>query len=330
MRELEEALARLVRIVSSEIPRGASWRLVVIGSAAAGEVTIDGRTGTWRSDIEAYLESPDDRLASWLGRIHRRLEGMQPCFDLSGGDPRKMSRWDTRQWLVDAGRIGRRLAGSGDAWDEPFATFADRPVPRADAAVLLSNRCAGMLEGGGDPYVLAKAVIDTVGAGLILLGRHETTVARRLESVGSPEIARELVRIGIPAGLIDRFVDAATWKLTGDPLAEELFRERSAPTSWLLRAAVSALLRQEFGCRGKDGVEGFELWARTRDPANVVRDWLRALRRAPSALFGALRWWSVGPLWGARLGVVRAWALELDETHRRRALGDWKLVAKGV
>jgi hypothetical protein len=54
------------------------------------------------------------------------------------------------------------------------------------------------------------------------------------------------------------------------------------------------------------------------------------LRRAPWIWLRALRWWDVGPLWGARLEVVQAWAGEADVAHRRRALDDWKLLAKGV
>jgi hypothetical protein len=328
--ELEAALDLLGAVVASGLPEDASWRLVLIGSAAAGEVTIDKRTGAWRSDVEAYLESPDRRLPAWLSGIRQTLSGLRPSFDLSGGDPRRMDAWETRQWLVDAARVGRRLAGRRDDWTEPFAAFAGRPVPRSEAAILLSNRCAGLLEGGDDPYGLAKALIDTVGAGLILLGRHRTTVRERLEAVASREVARDLVALGITPGVLDRFVLAAAWKLSGDSAAEAAFRVEEASTRWMLRICWRELFRVLYGPGGGDGVELFARWARGVRLSVVVRDWGRAFRRSPSAIRGVFRWRETGPLWGARIAVARAWIQDWDPILRRRALGDWKLVARGV
>lgn len=330
MPDLDRLVAALVDRVAAEIPAGVRWRLVLIGSAAARETSRDRRSGRWLSDIEAYLECPDPRRELWLETLRRALSGRNPSIDLSAGDPDAIRSWPTRQWLVDAGRVGRRIGGMGDSWEDPFAAFADRPVPRSEAAVLLANRCAGLLDGGNHAYPLAKAVIDTVGAALIVVGRHQPTVRGRLEALRTRDGCAEVLATGIAPGLVGAFHLACAWKLEGDPAAEDAFRAGEGRTVALLRRSIRELLRRSFGPGAGDGTEELERWARSRGRERVVRDWLRALRNAPWVWSRFLRWWDVGPLWGARLEVVRAWAGDVDATHRRRALDDWKILAKGV
>ena len=61
MSELERILSLCRRAVRGGIPEGMPWRLLAIGSAATGEVTLteSDRGVSWISDVELYLESPD-------------------------------------------------------------------------------------------------------------------------------------------------------------------------------------------------------------------------------------------------------------------------------
>lgn len=334
MRDLKTVLERCAAIVQATVPEGMRWRLLVVGSAASGEVTVEWKSTdfVWKSDVELYLQSPDpglDEVLTRAGALLRVADG--PRIDLAGASPDTIAKFAPRQWLVDAGRVGRRIAGSGDDWREPFARFASAKPGPEDALVLLANRCAEFLDPHAEElYALAKCVLDTVSAALILRGEYRSSIRERIRALSDSVIVSECLESGMDWRLVDCARKAAEWKLTGTRREKDAFLE-SVPTALeALKSSVPRLVAAASKGRGSEGLESLRRWIRGRSPIDVVRDWSRALLRSRSRIVEARFPLDFGPLWGARLEVLDAFVVDRGRERSRQAHRRWVAFAKGV
>lgn len=334
MLELRQVLAEVSKRVSDTAGDRIRWRLTVIGSAAAGETTqsTDNVGTRWRSDVELYLQSPDAGLESVLIDCRNALECFPgPRIDISGGDPRTVESFRPKQWLIDAGKVGRKLSGVGDAWPDPFQVFAKLEPSPEDALVLLSNRCAEYMDPCKDSdYALLKCVLDFSSAGLILSGAYRSTVRGRMQQLANPTVRRDCIEAGMDPALPACAALAALWKLDGSDSSREAFVAVRDAALAAVRASLPGMVATACSGSPEGGLKQLESWLEGRAIRELVRDWGRGVARSPwSALlaFFPLRW---GPIWSVRYEALKAmesWMDTVDTgmTHRR-----WQSFAKGI
>lgn len=334
MHELQRVLDACADVVARCAPTDMPYRLLAIGSAATGEVTLTDSDGSisWRSDVELYMESPDVRLARTLERASSELKRIDgPSVEISGASPERISRFLPCQWMVDIGNTARRIGGTADGWPEPFARFAGIQPHALDAVILLANRSADQLDPCRDgDYSAAKFALDAYSAALILTRRYRTGVGARLLLLSEPVVRQSCLAVGLDPFVLDALPIAASWKLSGQDRHHDKFRRIAEETTSALRRCVPLLLDSATGLPRFGGIPSLRRWIGERPLVEMLRDWSRGMASDFAGTLHLGANWKIGPLWAARIGALEAFTSSGSLEEAAFAYKSWTRFAKGV